>query len=57
MQTQWFLSGEYTPAKELREIAEGYIGQAAWHIPLQSVADELKRHGFVISSNRSNSQG
>lgn len=48
---QWFLNGEYTPAKELREIAEGYIGTVAYHLPLESVARELEKHGFKVEQN------
>ena len=47
---QWFLNGEYVPAKEIREIAEDYIGTIAWHLPLQSVTQELEKHGFKVES-------
>ena len=36
-------------AKELRQIAEEYIGAVAWHIPLQAVVAELNRKGFRVT--------
>lgn len=43
------IDGLAVHAKELREIAEEYIGQVAYHIPLQSVVAELNRKGFRIT--------
>ena len=46
----YVMDGEAVSAKELREIAEGYIGAVAWHIPLQAVVQELSRKGFSVKS-------
>ena len=43
------IGGEFIPAKELREIAEEHIGAVAYHIPLESVIQELRKHGFIIN--------
>lgn len=51
MVLQWFMGGEYVTAKEMRQIAEEYIGQLSWHLPLNEVARELQRHGFQVESH------
>ena len=42
------LNGEFVSAKEIREIAEEYIGPVAYHLPLEAVTSELIKHGFEI---------
>ena len=42
------LNGEFVPAKEIREIAEEYLGTVAYHLPLEAVTSELLKHGFEI---------
>ncbi|MGL4519513.1 MAG: hypothetical protein ACRCUJ_07535 [Phocaeicola sp.] len=42
------LNGEFLTAKEIREIAEDYIGAAAYHVPLEYVIQELRKHDFNI---------
>ena len=45
----YVMDGEAVSAKELRQIAEEYIGAVAWHIPLQAVVEELNRKGFRVT--------
>ena len=45
----YVMDGEAVSAKELRQIAEEYIGAVAWHIPLQAVVAELNRKGFRVT--------
>lgn len=40
------LNGEFMSAKEIREVAETYLGSVAYHLPLEAVATELVKHGF-----------
>lgn len=42
------LNGEFMSAKEIREIAEEYIGPVAYHLPLEAVTSELVKQGFEI---------
>lgn len=50
------LNGEFMSAKEIREIAEEYLGSVAYHLPLEAIASELVKHGFEIRRTSTHGQ-